>query len=279
MSQQIKALEEALGFVLFERLGRAVRLSREGQEYLRDVQHALVDLAGATRRLRRRDSDNVLRITTMDFVAYELLIPCLPALREHFPQLELRVESSTKVVDLHESEFDAAVRLGGGPYENITSIPLAPLDSAMVCSPKRARTIHSPPDAFSHPLIELRGQEHRGWHAFVKKHAPAGKKAQILTLETYFETVCAAEQGVGLAFGVFPLTSRWVLDGRLAVPSAVRVPLPGGTQFVFRENDRRPELPALAAWLRERFDELPALPRGRLVRSRTSKPSPGNPEA
>lgn len=231
-------------------------------------------LAAATRRLRRRDAENVLRISTMDFVAYELLIPRLPALRERFPQLELRVETSTGLVDLHGGEFDAALRLGGGPWQDITSIALAPLDCAVVCSPQRARSIRSEADLLAHPLIELRGQEPRGWHAYVKRLGPAGKQARITTLETYFETVCAAEQGIGLAFGLFPLTSKWVLDGRLAVITERREPLPGGAQFVFRDGDTRPELPALADWLRAQFAELPALPAGRPTRKSGARPSP-----
>jgi hypothetical protein len=147
-------------------------------------------------------------------------------------------------------------------------MPIVPLDCAIVCSRRRARSIRCKADALAHPLIELRGQERRGWHSFVKAFGPAGKHAQILTLETYFETVHAAEQGVGLAFGLFPLTSKWVLDGRLAVPNIDRVPLPGGAQFAFREGDPRPELPSLAAYLRELFAELPNLPRGRCVRKR-----------
>jgi LysR family glycine cleavage system transcriptional activator len=265
VSQQIKALEEALGFALFERLGRAVRLTRDGQEYLRDVQHALIDLSSATRRLRRREPSNVLRVSTMDFVAYEFLIPQLAAFRERFPQLELRVETSTGLVDLQHGDFDAALRLGGGPYVGLTSIPLAPLDCAIVCSPQRARTIHHETDVLDHPLIELRGQEARGWHAFARRLGHAGKHAQILTLETYYETVCAAEQGVGLAFGLFPLTSDWVRKGRLAVPAEKRVPLPGGIQFLFREGDPRPELQAIATWLHEQLAKLPRLPAGRLV--------------
>jgi hypothetical protein len=40
----------------------------------------------------------------------------------------------------------------------------------------------------------MRGQEHRGWHALLKAHN-VKRRIPIITLETYFETVRAAEQG------------------------------------------------------------------------------------
>jgi hypothetical protein len=64
-----------------------------------------------------------------------------------------------------------------------------------------------------------------------------------------------------------------VLEGRLAVPTTHRVPLPGSVQFVFREGDPRTELPAVASWLGEQFAELPTLPRGRIVRKSGGGPS------
>ncbi len=71
VSQQIKALEEALGFVLFERLAVRFVISREGQEC-----PARVRTRSRTWLPRRagygRDSHDVLRISTMDFVAYEV---------------------------------------------------------------------------------------------------------------------------------------------------------------------------------------------------------------
>jgi LysR family glycine cleavage system transcriptional activator len=44
VSQQIRALEERLGFALFERRGRRVVLNRSGETLLRAVQSALARL-------------------------------------------------------------------------------------------------------------------------------------------------------------------------------------------------------------------------------------------
>jgi LysR family glycine cleavage system transcriptional activator len=279
ISQQIKALEDALGVALFERRGRAVALSQEGEEYLRDVKQLLVDLGSATRRLKRRTDQHVLRVSTMDFVAYEFLIPRLPLFRERFPGVELRIETSSGLVDFEANDFDAALRLGGALLPGLSVTLLGQLTATPVCTPALARTIRDAPPAASgvhdHPLIELRGQEHRGWTALVKAQG-VKKRVSLLTLETYFETVRAAEQGLGVAFGVFPITTDWVTQGRLAVPLSIRASLAGGAMWLYRASDPRPVLPQIGEWLREQFQTLPELPSGRIVRGDPQRRSSSN---
>ena len=92
------------------------------------------------------------------------------------------------------------------------------------------------------------------------------RQLRILTLETYFQTVTAAERGVGVAFGLFPMTTEWVRAGRLAVPFTVRAPIDGGVYLAFRPNDKRRELfLAIADFLRSEYAALPPLPEGRIV--------------
>jgi LysR family glycine cleavage system transcriptional activator len=264
ISQQIKALEDALGVALFVRHGRTVVLSQEGEEYLRDVRQLLADLGSATRRLRRRGDKNTLRISTMDFVAYEFLIPRLPAFRARFPGVELRIETSSSLVDFETSDFDAALRLGGALVPGLTVTLLGQLFATPVCTAAIARELRDGEIEFKHPLIELRGQEHRGWHALMKSRG-VKKRPPVTTLETYYETVRAAEQGLGVAFGVFPITTHWVTGGRLAAPHSVRMPLAGGAMWMYRASDPRPMLAEIGEWLREQYEMLPGLPSGRIV--------------
>jgi LysR family glycine cleavage system transcriptional activator len=273
ISQQIKALEDALGVALFVRRGRTVMLSQEGEEYLRDVRQLLVDLGSATRRLRRRGDDNTLRISTMDFVAYEFLIPRLPAFRARFPGVELRIESSSSLIDFETSDFDAALRLGGALLPGLSVTRLGQLFATPVCTAALARDLHDGDLQFAHPLIELRGQEHRGWHALMKSRG-VKKRPPVTTLETYYETVRAAEQGLGIAFGVFPITTHWVTASRLAVPLSMRMPLPGGTMWMYRASDPRTMLAEIGEWLREEYEMLPELPSGRIVHGPSRRTTP-----
>jgi DNA-binding transcriptional LysR family regulator len=85
----------------------------------------------------------------------------------------------------------------------------------------------------------------------------------VLSFETYLETLVAAERGLGVAFGMFPMTTHWLTAGRLAAPLCQRTPIEGGVYLVFRPQDPRRELLVrIAAWLRAEYGRLPALPDG-----------------
>lgn len=86
----------------------------------------------------------------------------------------------------------------------------------------------------------------------------------------------AAEHGLGVASGFFPLTTEWVTQGRLAVPLPQRFTLPAHIALVHRLGDDRFPYEELTQWLQQQYEALPALPPGRIVpRGRAVPPAPG----
>jgi len=66
VSHQVKALEEHLGMGLFRRLNRRLMLTDAGQAYLPALRDAFDGIERATRRLSVQESDNAIRVTTME---------------------------------------------------------------------------------------------------------------------------------------------------------------------------------------------------------------------
>jgi LysR family transcriptional regulator, glycine cleavage system transcriptional activator len=266
ISQQLKAIEDALGVALFERRGRTVRLTAAGETYLRDVQQLLSEAATATRRVRERSTQRVLRVSMPDFVAYDFMLARLSQFRAAFPGIELSVEASPRVVDFATCDIDAAFRVAEGSWPNLVAHVVGDAHIALVCAPELARQIRTISQLRHHSLIELRGQERRGWRAFMKRHG-LPEPEQLLCFDGYLEVLRAAEQGLGVAFGIFPMATPWVTSGRLAVPLPFRVPFAGKVSFVYRKAEARdPLFSELATWLRQQYAELPALPAGRVLR-------------
>jgi LysR family glycine cleavage system transcriptional activator len=268
VSQQLKLVEETLGSALFERRGAVIKLSSEGALYLREIQEALTHIARASQHLRDRARVRVLCLSTADFIAYEFLLPRLAAFREAFPGIELSLAPTTRVLDFKSSEVDVAIRIGDGPWPGLVAHELGPAFVTPVCSQQLATEIRTSAQLQEQTLIELRGQEGRGFSKFVKKNG--GPTARpLLLFDNYLETMRAAEQGLGVALAVFPMTTDWVLDGRLAVPVPVRLPLAAKICFVHREADASdPLYTRLTDWLRKQYAALTALPAGRVVRTR-----------
>lgn len=266
ISQQVRSVETALGARLFSRTGRTVVLTHEGQRFCSEVRRALRDLSDASRRVRSRESARALRLCTVDFLAHEFLIPRLPAFQARFPKIELRIETSMRVVELHTSELDAALRVRGKAGPGLISEPVGPVVATPVCSRELARRIRVSDDLRHETLIDMRAAGGDIWAAALKAQGLDAPRLRHLSFEGYFETLTAAERGLGVAFGLFPMTSEWLRRGRLAVPLPWRAEVEGGVYLVFRANDpRHALLTQVAAWLRDEYSALLPLPAGRLT--------------
>ena len=259
VSQQLRALEEHLALSLFNRMPRAVELSEAGRFYFDVVREVLGLFRRGTARLHERYGRRTVRISTDPSVAYEVLIPALADFQVLHPDIDLRIEASSALVDPRLDLIDAAVRFGRGqPWPGLASDELAPMTSTLVASPAllKKRPIKQPRDLAHHTLLDIAGApDHWGVIA-----AQSGFRIGLRqSFDSYLSTLQAAAHGVGVAVGLFPLSSSWVHDGRLAAPLPLRVP-GVGYYLVCRPEDReRPHLVTLRTWLAKRFSELSPL--------------------
>lgn len=269
ISQQIRALEEAVGVMLFERSGRTALLTRAGERYLREVRQVLSELAAATARLQRRTQGSLLRLTTVSVAAHEFLLPRMAAFQASFPEVSLNIETSNQVIDFKTCDVDAAIRVGPGSPD-LACHRMGELLLAPVCSPRLAAEIHDVSDLARYCLLDPSGDAPQALQRMQEQHgAPQLTAARVWRFETCFEAMRAAEHGLGVTFGIFPLVTSWVESGRLAVPLAARLPLPGYVSFVHRATDSEERFPlqAIAAFWADQFRALPALPEGRVIKS------------
>jgi LysR family transcriptional regulator, glycine cleavage system transcriptional activator len=266
VSQQIRGLEEALGVSLFERTGRTAALTLEGERYLREVGKSLQELATSTSRLRRRNREAVLRMSTVSMAAHEFLLPRLKAFHERFPGVELCIETTNEVIDFKVSDYDAALRVGQG-WPDLTVHSLGRASVAVVCAPHLAPSIRSALDLCDHTLLDPSGAGERCLQLLLTAHGrPELRTIRTWHFETCFDTLRAAEHGLGVAFGVFPVATPLVHSGKLAVPLVERMAIPGQVCFVHRPDDHRFPFADIAAWMTEQYQALPVLPEGRIVR-------------
>jgi LysR family glycine cleavage system transcriptional activator len=138
ISHQIKRLEEELGVRLFIRQNRSLALTQQAQEYLPGIRAAFNDLRLATDRLLRKDDDHVLTVSTLASLAAKWLLPRLTAFQEAHPGIDVRITTSTNLVDFQRDNVDAGIRYGRGQWPGVRAdwrggrvVP--------VCSPRCSR--------------------------------------------------------------------------------------------------------------------------------------------
>lgn len=112
VSQQIKHLEESVGFALFVRHPRQITLTDKGQELAVAVARMLQDLRDKVGALQQGDEEAVLRISTTHSFAIKWLVPRMHRFTKLHPSLDIRIDSNDAPVDLQSNTTDVAIRYG-----------------------------------------------------------------------------------------------------------------------------------------------------------------------
>jgi DNA-binding transcriptional LysR family regulator len=112
LSRQIQSLEQEIGFKLFERLPRGVRISAAGKLFLHDARLILNDLNDATASAKRISSglSGILRVGFVESFSWHGIVPdSLKRFREQVPDAELRLKplgSVDQVAAIKSSSLD-----------------------------------------------------------------------------------------------------------------------------------------------------------------------------
>jgi LysR family transcriptional regulator, glycine cleavage system transcriptional activator len=136
ISHQVKALEDFLGVRLFLRGTREIVLTSEGSGYLGDISLLLDQLAGATDRVRDRDTAGPLFVTATPAFAARWLVPRLAAFRLAFPGIELHIATSLQPPDFAGARVDVAIRFGQERIPGLLVTPFLSSKRSPVASPR-----------------------------------------------------------------------------------------------------------------------------------------------
>jgi LysR family glycine cleavage system transcriptional activator len=231
ISHQIRRLEEELGLKLFIRQSRSLALTPEATDYLPGIRAAFQDLRTATDRLLRKDDDRVLTISTLTSLAVKWLLPRLSSFQEKHPDIDVRITTSTELVDFRTSNVDAAIRYGQGRWPGLDAEWLMAEHLFPVCSPKLLtgeRALRQPED-LKHATLLHTSSTIDDWRLWL---TAAGLPAHLsqnrgLTFDLAFMTIQAAIDGLGVAMGHTAYVADDVANGRLVVPFNVSMPSAG----------------------------------------------------
>lgn len=114
VSRSIRRLEGRLGVRLFARTTRNVRLTGEGELYLRECRQALEQIAEAERAITGNQNvpSGVVRISAGTLYANHRLLPHLADFALAYPQIGIELSLSNRVVDIVDEGYDLAIRIG-----------------------------------------------------------------------------------------------------------------------------------------------------------------------
>src|SRR6266700_3410799 len=255
ISHQIRRLEEELGIRLFIRQNRALELTPEARDYLPGVRAAFNDLRLATDRLMRKDDGHVLTVSTLASLAAKWLLPRLSAFQEAHPGIDVRITTSTSLVDFQRDNVDAAIRYGRGQWPGVRADWLMADELFPVCSPALLngnKPLQCPQDLKDHVLLHTSNTNSDDWRLWL---TAAGLPTDIskqpgVTFDLMFMTLQAAIDGIGVAMGRTSYVQDDIAKGRLVVPFQIALPADAGFYLVSPEARREaPKLASFRQWM------------------------------
>jgi len=255
ISHQIRRLEEELGVRLFHRHTRALTLTREGMDYLPGVRSAFQDLRLATERLMRKDSARILTVSTLASFASKWLLPKLADFHKTHPGIDVRITSSTTLVDFARDDVDVAIRYGVGGWPDVRADWLMADELFPVCSPallSGAHPLREPKDLAHHVLLHTMVGASEDWQLWL---TAADLPLTLLdgprlSFDLQLMTVQAAVDGLGVAIGRTTYVATDLATGRLVAPFKIKLPANAGFYLVSpADRPDPPKLKAFRDWL------------------------------
>lgn len=112
LGRQVDALEQELGVVLFERVGRGFTLTPSGHELLDHVRAMgeAANRASLTAAGQSKSIEGTICITASEAHSALLLPPIIAKLRRAEPGIQVEIVASSTVSDLRRREADIAIR-------------------------------------------------------------------------------------------------------------------------------------------------------------------------
>jgi len=234
VSHQIKALEADLGVPLLRRVRREFFLTDAAQAGLPALREAFDLLGEAAERMRSELPDRLLTISVLPSFAVSWLVPRLSRFKAQHPEIDVRLDTTDRVVDLRREGIDLGIRFGAGDYPGLEVYRLLDEEIFPVCSPALLEGPHplkSPEDLRHHSLL------HVDWTPFMEETgdwklwlmaAGFDKVVDVSRGPRFSHTnlaLQAAVHGQGVVIGSQALAADDLAAGRLVRPFGMSVPV------------------------------------------------------
>lgn len=224
VGKQIRLLEDWYGVPLFERRPRGVVPTDQGAALLNDVNGAFARLTHSVTQLRResitRRIAGVVRVNALPSFALYWLLPRLSDFQTAYPDIDVRVSTTSRKLRYVGDAFDIGVRSGPELAAGLTSTTLMPDLRLPACSPTvlRSKPIAGVADLRHHTLLHSTTTR-AAWADWLRQAgAPGLQGARHLDFDHVFLQLSAAVEGLGVTLASLPLIEREIAAGRLVCP-------------------------------------------------------------
>lgn len=252
VSRHIRALEDRLGFPLFERTAQGLRLEQGGRVYAQVLRDSFTRIARATDNLVATQNHSVLTIRGYTTFFIRWLIPRLPEFQIAHPDMEVRLVAATDPVDFDRDAVDIGIRYGNGHWRGWRSDLLFMDDLFPVCGAGylSSRDVGSPVALLTGSTLlhhNLRSSDWSDWFAAAGIDQTRHNNLYFEDLSIIYE---CARANLGIAIGQRAYIEDDLAAGRLVRPFDVALKRNLGYYLVCpAERADAPKIKLFRDWL------------------------------
>jgi len=201
VSQQVLKSEAQLGRAVFDRSGRGLAPTEFGVAFLPRLTTGFLALDDAVASSRSH-AESILTVSVAPVFASKWLVPRLTAFSRLVPDIIVRIDASTVLINPDTSDVDIAIRVGDGTWPGVKTDYLLPQEVFPVCAPELAGTLREPRDLLHAPIVRD-AHSTLSWNVWLSKFGM--DESQLGDGHSFTDAAlcldaCIAGQGVMLAW-------------------------------------------------------------------------------
>ncbi|WP_415904777.1 LysR substrate-binding domain-containing protein [Neptuniibacter sp. QD48_55] len=239
VSQQVRKLEEWLGYPLFVREIRKLTVTEKGMSYFSLIAPALEQLSKASGLARTKDHNKV-RLSLTQALASKWLGPRLENFVSQYPEVELHINASNRPVDFQSNDIDLAIRHFDGQSQDLTSHLVFDDEVRLYCtqSYKQAKGLDSVNDLDKTTLIitTLLPMWDRWLSEFTDLRSDERAKIPALHFDQTLLAIDAAKRDQGVVLSNALLVQEELKRGELIEPFNYRLSVEKSYYLVYPNN-------------------------------------------
>jgi DNA-binding transcriptional LysR family regulator len=250
VSYAVRTLESQLGVPLFHRSHRAVALTETGARFHADVSAGLARIQKSAEQIRAKGREVNVTLSASTAFASMWMLPRIPKLRQDLPDIDLRIQTSVRDLDLDEEGIPLGIR-GGDPaaWPDYHAALLAPEVVTAVASPAYVES-HGMPhtiEALAQSRLIHLDEPSRVACDWKEWFESAGyqyrPQSRPLTINDYVLVIQAVLAGEGVALGWQHLIERQIVSGAL-VPVSNHIFTTGTAFYIVWPRSRELSTPS-----------------------------------
>ena len=174
ISRQLTALEQELGVRLLNKTTRNIGLTEAGRKYYAYSLRIVAEFDQAKRAVNdlQENPTGTLKISMTVGFGESIIMPLIAEFMRLYPNIQLELELTERVVDLVEENIDIAIRSGRLPDSTMIAKHLANNDFLLCASPEYLAShnkIVQPEDLINHQCIRYSYSRWQDWYLMAEE--------------------------------------------------------------------------------------------------------------